>query len=128
MSNEIGLAELIQQVKKELLTTYSPSKNDTPILSVDSVELELQVTVKKEGKGGVKINVLQFGGGELSGGASRDDVQKVKVTLSPLVSKEDILKVYNQKDPEKWKKFWETNVDALLKGDGQSNLNERLVD
>jgi len=116
MSSEIGLAELIQQVKQELLTTYPHSENDTPILSVDSVELELQVTVKREGKGGVKINVLQFGGGELSGGASRDDVQKVKVKLSPLVSKEQILKAYYKENPEKWQKFLETTVDALTKG------------
>ena len=116
MSSEIGLAELIQQVKQELLTTYPHSENDTPILGVDSVELELQVTVKREGKGGVKINVLQFGGGELSGGASRDDVQKVKVKLSPLVSKEEILKAYYKENPEKWQKFLKTTVDALTKG------------
>jgi hypothetical protein len=33
MSSEIGLAELIQQVKQELLTTHPDSENDTPILS-----------------------------------------------------------------------------------------------
>jgi hypothetical protein len=126
MESEIGLVELIQQVKQELLTTYPHSENDTPILGIDSVELELQVTVKKEGKGGIKINVLQFGGGELSGGASRDDIQKVKVKLSPLLSKEQILKAYYKENPEKWQKFLETTVDALLKGDEESNLNEDL--
>ncbi|MDF5724860.1 MAG: hypothetical protein PUP91_31275 [Rhizonema sp. PD37] len=128
MESEIGLAELIQQVKQELLTTYPHSENDTPILSVDSVELELQVTVKREGKGGVKISVLQFGGGEVSGGASRDDVQKVKVQLSPLLTKEQILEAYYKENPTKWQKFLKTTVDALLKGNGESNLNERLVD
>ncbi|MDZ8025972.1 MAG: trypco2 family protein [Nostoc sp. DedQUE11] len=126
MSTEIGLAEFIQQVKKELLTTYPKDENDTPILCVDSVELELQVTVKTEGKGGVKINVLL--GGEFSGGVSRDGVQKIKVQLSPLLTKEQILKAYYKENPEKWQKFLETTVDALLKGDGQSNLNEHLVD
>jgi len=122
MSSEIGLAELIQLVKQELLTTYPTSKDDTSILNVDSVELELQVTVKKEGKGGVKINILQFGGGELSGGASRDDVQKVRVKLSPLLSKEQILKAYYQKNPEKWQKFLETTVDALTKGSADPGI------
>ena len=126
MSSEIGLAELIQQVKQELLMTYPRSENDTPLLSIDSVELELQVTVKREGKGGVKINVLQFGGGELSGGASRDDVQKVKVKLSPLVSKETLLKAYYQKNPQKWQEFWDQAFAGTLKGDGESNLNEDL--
>ncbi|ACC83230.1 trypco2 family protein [Nostoc punctiforme] len=124
MSTEIGLAEFIQQVKKELLTTYPKNENDTPILCVDSVELELQVTVKTEGKGGIKINVLL--GGELSGGVSKDGVQKVKVQLSPLLTKEQILKAYYKENPEKWQKFLETTVDALLKGDGESNLNEDL--
>jgi hypothetical protein len=116
MSSEIGLAEFIQQVKQELLTTYPDDENNTPLLSVDSVELELQVTVKKEGGGGVKINVLPFGGGEVSGKVSRDDVQKVKVKLSPLVSKEYLLKAYYQKNPEKWQKFLDTTLQGTLKG------------
>lgn len=126
MSTEIGLAEFIQQVKTELLTTYPQSKDDTPLLCVDSVELELQVTVKTEGKGGVKINVLL--GGEIGGTVSRNGVQKVKVQLSPLLTKEQILKAYYKENPEKWQQFLKNNVDTLLKGDAESNLNERLVD
>ncbi|AKG20140.1 trypco2 family protein [Calothrix sp. 336/3] len=122
MSSEIGLAEFIQQVKKELLTTYPNSENDTPLLSVDSVELELQVTVKKEGGGGVKINVLQFGGGELSGKVSRDDVQKVVVKLSPLLTKEQLLKAYYQKNPEKWQKLLDTSVEGILKGNDDPGI------
>lgn len=116
MSNEIGLAEFIQQVKQELLTTDAEDKNDTPLLSIDSVELELQVTVKKEGKSGVKINVLPFGGGELSGGASRDDVQKVKVKLSPLVSKEALINTYGKQNPEKYQQFVDQTLQGILKG------------
>jgi Trypsin-co-occurring domain 2 len=122
MSSEIGLAELIQQVKQELLTTYPNSENDTPTFSVDSVELELQVTVKKDGKGGVKVNVLSFGEGELSGGVSRDDVQKVKVKLLPLLSKEQILKAYYKENPEKWQQFLETTVNAFTKGSDEPGI------
>ncbi|MBN3905192.1 MAG: hypothetical protein HWQ35_00950 [Nostoc sp. NMS1] len=122
MSTEIGLAELIQQVKQELLATYPDDENDTPLLSVDSVELELQVTVKKEGGGGVKINVLQFGGGELSGKVSRDDVQKVIVKLSPLLSKEQLLKAYYHKNPEKWRKFVDKTLEGTLKGNDDPGI------
>jgi hypothetical protein len=122
MSTEIGLAELIQQVKQELLTTYPDSENDTPLLCVDSVELELQVTVKKEGGGGVKINVLQFGGGELSGKVSRDDVQKVIVKLSPLLSKEQLLKAYYQKNPGKWRNFVDKTLEGTLKGNDDPGI------
>lgn len=123
MSEEsrIGLAELIEQVKQELLTTYPSGKADTPFLSIDSVELELQVTVKKEGKGGVKINVLSVGGGELAGGVSRDDIQKVKVKLSPLLNKEQLLGFYNKSiNPEKRKEFLKTSIEALTKGNGDN--------
>ncbi|MDZ8138251.1 MAG: trypco2 family protein [Nostoc sp. DedQUE04] len=123
--NLIGLAELIQQVKRELLTTYlndeTPSHDtDIPVFSVDSVELELQVTLKKEGKGGVKIYVL-----ELGGGSSRDDVQKVKLTLSPLLKKEQLLGIYKKLYPERWQEFLETSVEALTKGN-EGNLSDQF--
>ncbi|MDJ0903123.1 MAG: hypothetical protein QNJ55_30425 [Xenococcus sp. MO_188.B8] len=116
MSNEnlIGLTELIEQVKQELLTTSPGNENDIPFLSIDSVELELQVTVKNEAKGGVKIYVL-----ELSGGNIQDNVQKVKVTLSPLLNKEQRLEIYKKKYPERWKELLDTSMEALMKGNNK---------
>ncbi|MBE8970301.1 hypothetical protein IQ277_30045 [Nostocales cyanobacterium LEGE 12452] len=117
MSNEnlIGLAELIQKVKQELLAdsiAASPNKEtDIPLFSVDSVELELQVTVKKDLQGGVKVYVL-----ETKGGVSRDDVQKVKVTLSPLLKKEELLGIYQTLYPKRWQEFQKTSVKGLTKG------------
>jgi hypothetical protein len=122
--SRVELAELIEQVKQELLSTYPSNKTNTPFLSVDSIELELQVTVKKEAKGGVKINVLQFGGGEISGGGSRDDVQKVKVTLSPLLKKEQLLSIYQKQNPEQWQQFLETSVEALTKGSDKNIIDD----
>ena len=119
--NRIGLTELIEQVKRELLTNDPDGKTDARILGVDSVELELQVTVKKEGKGGVKINVLSVGGGELAGGFSRDDIQKVKVKLSPLLNKEQLLgSYYNNLSPDKQKEFLKTSTEALTKGSDEN--------
>jgi uncharacterized protein YpuA (DUF1002 family) len=113
MSDEssIGLAELIQQVKEELLTQAPDGETDIPIFAVDSVELELQVTVKKSGKAGIKIYVLEMGGG-----SSRDDVQKVKVKLSPLLNREQLLKMYQKKYPERWPELLEKVSDAASKG------------
>lgn len=112
--NLIGLTELIEQVKQELLTTSPENENDIPFLSVDSVELELQVTVKNEGKAGIKIYVLELGGVN-----SQDDVQKVKVTLSPLLNKEQLLAVYKKKYPERWKGLLETSIEGGMKGNEQ---------
>jgi hypothetical protein len=91
--NPIGLAELIQTVKQELLSTDFQSE-EAPFLSVDEVSLELQVTVQKEGEAGIKIHVIQIGGR-----LSRDDVQTIKVTLTPLLSKEARLKHYELQFP-----------------------------
>ncbi|MEL6462561.1 MAG: trypco2 family protein [Cyanobacteria bacterium J06621_15] len=112
--NLIGLSELIQQVKQELLTTLPENENDIPLLSVDSVELELQVTVKNEGKAGIKLYVLELGGGN-----SQDDVQKVKVALSPLLSKEQMLAIYKKKYPERWNELLETSIEGGMKGNEQ---------
>jgi len=118
--NTIGLAELIEQVKQELLMTSPDQEADIPFLSVDSVELELQVTVKKEAKGGVKIYILDLGGG-----GSRDDVQKVKVKLSPLLSKGTLLKIYRQRYPDRFPELLEQAVDATFKG-SEDNLNDQF--
>ncbi|NEN95360.1 MAG: hypothetical protein F6K50_07400 [Moorea sp. SIO3I7] len=118
--NTIGLTELIEQVKQELLITSPDQEPDIPLLSVDSVELELQVTVKKEAKGGVKIYVLDLGGG-----GSRDDVQKVKVKLSPLVSKETLLKIYRKRYPDRLRELVEQSIEGTLKG-SEDNLSDQF--
>ncbi|MEW6499832.1 MAG: trypco2 family protein [Cyanobacteriota bacterium] len=119
--NTIGLAELIEQVKRELLTPSSEDKAHIPLLSVDEVELELQVTVKKDVKGGIKIYVL-----ELGGGGSRDDVQKVKVKLSPIVSKETLLGLYKKRHPERLSELVDTSFEGIYKGGSGENLNEQF--
>ncbi|MEC4819710.1 MAG: trypco2 family protein [Scytonema sp. PMC 1069.18] len=64
--NSIGLAEFIQQVKEDLLSVAPGKDKEAPFLFVESVDLELQVTVKRTdkagGKGSIKINVLGTGG------------------------------------------------------------------
>jgi Trypsin-co-occurring domain 2 len=109
--NSIGLSELIKQVKRELL---SPDlEDDVPLLSVDQVELELQVSVRKEGKAGIKIYVVEIGGG-----GNRDDVQTVKVMLSPLLSKEMLLGIYRKRHPDKVQELVEKSLEAMTKGSG----------
>ena len=83
--------------------------------------LELQVTVHKEGKAGLKIYVAEIGGG-----AGRDDVQKVEVTLTPLLSKEERLRLYKTRYPERWKELEESSVEGGLKGSGKTSLNDQF--
>ncbi|MBD2233719.1 trypco2 family protein [Phormidium tenue] len=112
----IGLAELVEQIKQELLSTAPGQTNDAPILFVNSVELELQVVVKRGGAGGVKVNVIPVGGVEIGGTISRDDVHKVKVTLSPLFDKEKLMEFYGTLHSDKVPSSIKRSLDALLKG------------
>lgn len=113
----IGLTELIQQVKQDLMSTALNQESEVPLFTVDAVELELQVTVKKDAKAGIKFYVVDIGGG-----ASRDDVQKVKVSLSPLLDKAQLLSLYKKRFPEKWNEFLEKASDALTKGNGDLGI------
>jgi hypothetical protein len=113
----IGLAELVEQVKRELLSNARADRNNPPLLFVDSVELELQVTVKREGKGGLKVNVVSVGGGELGGAVSRNDVHKVKVTLSPLFDKSRLMEFYQTLYSDNVPSVVKRSLDALFKGD-----------
>lgn len=120
----IGLSELVEQVKRELLSS-APNKDDVPIFYVDSVELQLQVTVKREGRAGVKVDVVSIGGGELGGGVSRDDVHQVNVKLSPIFSKEKLLEIYETLHSDQISPMVKRGIDALLKGNND-NLNEQF--
>ncbi|PSB33918.1 trypco2 family protein [Stenomitos frigidus] len=113
----IGLAELIQQVKQELLATVPGKTKEAPILLVSSVEVEVQVTVKREGKAGIKIDVVAVGGGELGGGLSRDEVHKVKITLSPLFDRERLLEFYQTLQADQVPAAVKQSMEALFKGE-----------
>ncbi|MGB3514123.1 MAG: trypco2 family protein [Microcoleaceae cyanobacterium] len=113
MANEsIGLAELIDKVKAELLT----SPKNTRFLFVDNVELELQVVVTKDAKTGLKIDVLGIGGANVGADVEQRNIQRVKVSLSPVFTKEE-MKEYCQKEaPEFYKSIFQGSVDATIKG------------
>ena len=116
-SSSIGLAELIQQVKTELLSTVPGQSADAPILFVNTVDLEVKVTVSREGRGGVKIDVVSIGGGELGGNLKREDVHTVKVSLSPLFDKEWLMEFYQTLHPDQVPTSVKRSLDALLKGE-----------
>lgn len=122
----IGLAEFIQQVKQDLLSVAPGKDKDAPFLFVESVELELQVTVKRSGKAGakgsIKINVLGTGGEigvEGGGELGREDVHKVNVKLSPLFDKEYLIEAYKSVHPEQVLPTLNKSFDGLIKGNDE---------
>ena len=110
----IGLRELIEQVKQELLTPPSETE-EVPLLNVDSVELELQVTVQREDGGKIGFNVLSVLSGEAADKIQRDSIQKIKITLSPLIEKERLLALYLKRHPEEKEKLVKKALEGGLK-------------
>jgi Trypsin-co-occurring domain 2 len=94
-SEPIGLSELIQRVKADLLS--EKPTDDVPLFSLDEVKLELKVTITREGKGGINVHVV-----ELGGSVRGEDVQTVTVTLTPWLSKQERLE---SMDPNKKRKM-----------------------
>jgi len=88
-----------------------------PLLYVDSIELELNVTVKKEASVGVKIYVVNLGGK-----ASIDNGQIIKVKLSPLLSKEQILEDFQANQTKKSKAMIDLAEKSVVKGGGDGDI------
>lgn len=90
---EIGLQELIFQVKQELLAPNPAqrAKDPYPLFFIDKVDLEIAVKVSKSKGGGIKLTVLDFAEVNASGSVARERGHVVKVSLSPLLSREDIV-------------------------------------
>ena len=106
MLNPIGLAELIDKIKRELTQSEPSGANSTPLLAIDEVEIEVAVTTTKEASGGLNIQVIALGGG-----GSYSNVQTVRMKLSPLLSHEERIGLLRQR-PD-WKKIEGQQQDTL---------------
>ncbi len=116
MSQDISLQSLIEKVKDELLApTGGPGY---PVFFVDKVELDLQVAVTYEKTAGLKIEVLQVGGVQAGGSMAHEQGQNVKVTLSPILSREEQRELLKA-DQRMWDGVQRATQSALRKtGDG----------
>jgi Trypsin-co-occurring domain 2 len=126
--SSIGLAELISQIKKEL--AIPPNGDSLPTHFVESIDLDLQVIVKKEGNSGFKLTVPFFDalGVEAGGRLSRDQMQSIKVKLSPLYDKKELLELYRKLHPGEALAIMEETMHRHLKNGSQQtdNLADRF--
>ena len=115
MTNQnVGLSELIEKVKAELLTL--PKDKTAPFLFVDNVELELQVVVDKKANTGLEIKVVGIGGAKIGADVAQQDIQKVKVSLSPLFTKEEMKEAFKTFKPDDYIKSYIQSQEAIIKG------------
>ena len=127
-SGNIDLSELISKIKKELEST---NKN-SPAFLVEKAELELQVTFSKEktgelegkGKAELKVQVLSIadlklgeleGGGKVTGKSHREEVHKIKLTLTPAIGLRQ--EVWERLEPDVQKKIQIATPKIVLQGD-----------
>lgn len=79
---QVELAQLIRTLREELGKAVAEGEGKGIRFQLENVELELQVTVGLAGKGEGKVKVwLVEAGGEAK--ASRESVQRIKLTLKP---------------------------------------------
>lgn len=76
----IGVAELIEKLKQELIHETSKSPE---LFAISSVALEITFTVERDAQGGIDLQVVKLGADKKT-----SDVQTVKVNLEPLVTPE----------------------------------------
>lgn len=125
MPEPIGLSELIEYVKSELMS-QSNRENSPSLLFVESVELELHVTASREGNSGVRVDVLSIGGGNISGSVNQENSHIIKVKLSPLFEREQLLEWHKDLHGNEVMPSLHNSLNAFIKGklDIDSKYNE----
>jgi len=78
--NRIGIADYLAALRTELRRARADRASDMS-LSIDSIEIELAVTVTRNGEANAGIHFWVFEAGA-SGSKSREDVQRLVLKLS----------------------------------------------
>lgn len=99
-NTSIGLAEMIDSLRQELLFSQKKSEDSKLIFDVEKIDLELQVTIEKveeaNGNLGVKFWVLdaEMGG---KGSDKKSTTQTIKLSLNA----KDLSDIDNEGNPRK---------------------------
>lgn len=108
MPTEIGLQELLHQVKQELLT--QSETDSVPLFYVEGVDLELSFIARKEGTAGIKLYVL-----DLNGSSGKEATQTVHIHLTPILSHDKMRRIVEQ-DPKLETEVEDISTGGILKG------------
>ena len=92
----IGIKELIDRVKQELLAEHDTSD---PLFTLGPVELEISFTVMRDLQGGINLYVVEYDAEK-----QWTEVQKVRITLDPIVTREEIIAEFTEEEKKPGKK------------------------
>jgi hypothetical protein len=95
--DEIGLPDLIDQVKRELLAPNpaARARDPYPLLAIEAIELEIAIKVTRSTDGSVKLSVLDAAEVNVGRSTTREHAHIVRVKLTPLRTKEEMLAELN---------------------------------
>lgn len=96
----ISLADFIQQIKQDL----AENQVEDPVFYIDGIEIEAQVVASKEenGNAGLKLSILNFAvNAGVASKSSQVQTQTLKISLSPIMSKEELKDKLSDEDMEK---------------------------
>jgi len=79
----LGIYEVIQQLKKEFEELEKPTASKYRF-DIKEVEIELSVAVKRKGKAGINVWIVEVGGEY-----SSEEIHKIKLKLEPYVDLEE---------------------------------------
>jgi hypothetical protein len=117
MTQSIGLADFIYQIKRELTEPEPDDASGARLLVVDNVDIEIQVGVSVEGNAGISIHVVQLGGS-----AKHDDTHTVKLSLKPLLTFDERVALLKA-DPQ-WPHYVARTMEHTIKGLGFDSQRE----
>lgn len=94
MQKEITIQDLVNKVKSDLFSVQSGTGNEVkkiyPLFFVDQVEIEIDFELTDDAEAGIKISIPQIVEGSVSGGQASKQGNKMKIILSPILSKEEL--------------------------------------
>jgi len=107
----LGLSELIERIKQELLA--EPASEAPKLFSVDEITLELNFVISGDIDGGFNLGVVTLGSQ-----VSEERVQKITLKLTPLATKEQLVEGLNAQ-PEAAQRALQAAQEGLIKGGGE---------
>lgn len=107
----IKLSELINWVKKELLSEEAKRDDPVPLFVIDEVTVEVNFVLSGEGEGGIDLKIVKAGAK-----VGEERIQKATVKMKSLISYEELASEFSKKHPEIREKVLDESVKVLLKG------------
>ncbi len=107
--NSIGLSELIDRLKKDLLSKQTTTEPD--LFSIDEITVELNFVVDGNIESGFNFGVVTLGSQ-----VSEERIQKITVKMTPIVSKQQLIEKLNS-NPQQAKETLDTSAKTVFRGD-----------